>query len=113
MDDHITKSTYSRKVLDLTSEQEAISEIIREYEEADFNFYQTASTLIDVCNSLNDAFIQGSIHEKREIIKLVFKLPLTVNDKNMVNPEMRGVFKTNYELNLPEIEKKDGAGNRT
>lgn len=113
LDDHITKSVYSKKVLDLTSKQEAISESIREHEEADFNFFKTASTLIDVCNSLNDAFVKGDIHEKREIIKLVFKLPLTVNAKNMVNPEMRGVFKTIYELNLPEIEKKDGAGNRT
>ena len=68
--------------------------------------------MIDVCNSLNDAFVKGDIDEKREILKLVFELPFTVNAKNMVNPEMKGVFKTIYELNLTEKVKKDGANNK-
>lgn len=73
LDGSITSDMYDNKFTEYKSRQSEILVQMKEHNEADKNFYLTASTLLDLAKRAYDIFISSETFEKRQLVNFIFQ----------------------------------------
>ena len=73
LDGSITSEMYDNKFTEYKSRQSEILVQMKEHNEADKNFYMTASTLLDLSKRAYDIFISSETFEKRQLVNFIFQ----------------------------------------
>lgn len=79
----ITEDDYERHHQTLKLQQEDVASRLEKLKEAESDYYQTATYVLNVLNRAYDLFMSSEVDEKRQLIKLVLS-NLRIDGENVV-----------------------------